>query len=58
MATSSLCSQVMSLALLFNIEHWMHRQGKEQSLLQETTNGIIDLINELGSVHQNRTVCT
>lgn len=43
-------------ALLFNMEHWMDRQGKEQSLAQEITNGIIHLINELGSIHQNRTV--
>lgn len=42
-------------ALLFNMEHWIDRQGKEQSLLQEITNGIIHLINELGSIHQNRT---
>jgi len=45
-------------ALLLNTEQCTHSQVKEQSILQEMTNCMIHLINELGSIHHNRTLLT
>lgn len=58
MAMSPLCSQVVSLLCCSILNTGYTGKERNKVYYKRSPNGIIHLINELGSISQNRTVCT